>query len=88
MKYRSKTVEVEAVQVTDEVSCAKILTWCDEHDWLAGYAINSHGKLFIEIDDLIKNIVANAGEWVVKDGDTLSVCSDDEFKRRYEAIEK
>lgn len=29
-----------------------------------------------------------SGDWIIKDGDTFSVCSDEEFKRKYEEIEK
>ena len=65
MKYRSKPVEVEAVQFTLEESRNTIL-------YKLGYDI--------------RNNLVFLSDWIIKDGDTFSVCSDEEFKRRYEAV--
>ncbi len=68
MKYRSKPVEVEAVQFDGTQYCATEMykLW----NSIPGFP----GQKF--------------GEWIIKDGDTFSVCSDEEFKRKYEEIEK
>ena len=68
MKYRSKPVEVEAVQFNDDSSYMKM-----EHKW---------GLAFT---DACSNAIpwCRATDWIIKDGDTFSVCSDEEFQRKY-----
>jgi len=76
MKYRSKPVEIEAVQFTGPENY-------EEMRAILGYptCLYSRGpfvwfggtKLF-------------PGLWIIKDGDTFSVMIDEEFQRKYEAI--
>lgn len=74
MKYRSKPVEVEAVQYTCYSSTKTM------HK-VFGKAFK---KLYFVFDDILSVPVST---WIIKDGDTFSVCSDEEFKRKYEACE-
>ena len=85
MKYRSKTVEVEAVQITDdlEVTIDRVSTL----GAVIGFGTRSCRECRVYAPNL-RGVAAQHGDWIIKDGDNFSVCSDDEFKKKYEAIEK
>lgn len=86
MKYRSKPVEVEAVQFNGDESVIKISNT---------FSISL--RLWFFNDEILqmkheygrnKKTVLFKTDWIIKDGDNFSVCSDEEFRRKYEAIEK
>lgn len=72
MKYRSKPNVVEAVQFKEEPHPI-LMQWVKECNDL-GY----FGQMLYTSKD---------GDWIIKDGETFSVCSDEEFRRKYEACE-
>ena len=81
MKYRSKPVDVEAVQYREGSSYLKMYA-------IWGLRFTDVCKVSPFMKDMI---VQNWGwckftDWIIKDGDTFSVCSDDEFRRKYEAV--
>lgn len=84
MKYRSEPVEVEAVRITDAHS------YLDAINWLGPVLKRSTIQPMLRIKIQFighATIYVNEGDWIIKDGDTFSVRSDEEFKRKYEACE-
>ncbi len=83
MKYRSKPVEVEAVQFNDDNSYMKM-----EHKWGLPFTDACINAIPFFNSILVHNSGwCRATDWIIKDGDTFSVMSDEEFQRKYEAVD-
>ena len=85
MKYKSKVVEIEAIQLNHE-NLERIWTWM-------GDAYSSHEEagndlsLSMPIETLEGTMTANEGDWIIKglEGEFYP-CKDSIFKRKYEAV--
>lgn len=68
MKYRSKPVEIEAVQITDdlEVTIDRVTTL----GAVIGFGTTSCGECRVYAPNL-RGVAAQIGDWIIKDGDTF-----------------
>lgn len=71
------------MQITDdrEVTIDRVSTL----GAVIGFGTTSCGEVRVYAPNL-RGVSAQRGDWIIKDGDTFSVCSDEEFKRKYEAV--
>ncbi len=83
-KFRTKTVEVEAVQWDGESGTAnEFIGEGDGVDW--GYLIP---ELDIEIHTLERHMRCHTGDWIIKGADgKLDVCKPDIFKKAYDKVD-
>ncbi len=82
-KFRTKLVEVEAVQWDGESGTAnEFIGEGYGVDW--GYLPHEQS---IEIHTLKRHMMCHEGDWIVKTVDGLSVCKPDVFDLTYEAVE-
>ncbi len=84
MKYRKKPVVIEAVQLID--GCQTLLDELTEFSYVVH--INDKGKMFLHIDTLEGNMLANEGDYIIKgiQGE-LYPCKPDIFEQTYEALD-
>jgi len=86
MKYRSKPAEVEAVRLDGLKSYEHM---CEK--W--GTIFSRHRRCYLNGISYqpppMRGYLqwAFVGDWIIKDGDTFSVMSDEEFKRKYDKAE-
>jgi hypothetical protein len=82
MKYRSKPVEVEAIQWfkmgdhEDVVECAP--------PWYMTWYAGENGRILLPNGD---EVIVHPSDWVVTDTDSIHVVSDKKFREKYEALE-
>lgn len=81
-KFRSKPIEVLAMQLTKE-NRADILKWMGEGNY---GKTDSHDPVNIHIKTVNGVAVAAPGTWVVKGVQDFYPCDDTTFRARWEAV--
>jgi hypothetical protein len=77
MKYRRKSIEVEAVQYTGDMRVVEAF---------AGTNAIWDGGLFIETPGGYVSALLN--DWIIKEGNRFSVCLSDVFPNLYEPVDE
>jgi hypothetical protein len=82
-RYRTKPVEIEARQLTDDADWAAIATWCGTRP-----RPHTPGDLKDQLPVSTPAGVAWAsiGDWIVKKSDEFEVVKRDEFEATYEPV--
>ncbi|MER7361847.1 hypothetical protein [Nonomuraea wenchangensis] len=82
-RFRSRPVEVEAIRWVGEENCAEVFAFAgDNHD---DWADETDHSVF-HVPGLIDTQTARHGDWLVKDGNGVTVMRDAEFNARYESV--
>ncbi|MET8985919.1 hypothetical protein ABZW49_10760 [Nonomuraea wenchangensis] len=81
-RFRSRPVEVEAIRWIGEANCAEVFAFVGENhdDWADE---TDHSLLFVP--DLLGE-PARHGDWLVKNGNGVTVMRDAEFRARFEQV--
>jgi hypothetical protein len=80
MKYRKKSVEVEAIKFTGNKWEA--LEW-----WVYGRTFLDYDSLVLIVPTPEGNMMAHVGDWIIKgDKGELAVCKPDIFEATYEEV--
>lgn len=80
-RFRSRPVEVEAIRWLGEENCAEVFAFAgeDHGDW-----VDETNHTVFHVPGLFGPLVACHGDWLVKDGNGVTVMRDAEFTARYE----
>lgn len=86
MKFRSKPVEIEAMQFNGGFSFDEMLVeWGQDFLEVVKYFSNVN---YMEIRTLEGTVIARPSDWIIKGTEgEFYPCKDSVFKRKYEAVE-
>ena len=92
MKFKKKSIEIEAMQFTDETK-DRVLSWAKDIQMNIQHSWDSENKPCILVPTLEGEMMCSLGDWLIKepfptDWRKIYPCKKDIFEKTYEIVEE